>query len=61
VLCRADLYAREYQKAISWPTGVFENKPFRTTQECQEVGSKSLPGRLPRGIKTTNESSNGSA
>jgi hypothetical protein len=51
--CRADLYAREYQKAISWPTGVFENKPFRTTKERQEVGVEIIARRLPPGIKTT--------
>jgi hypothetical protein len=44
VLCRADLYARDYQKAISWPTGVFENKRLRSTKGRQDMGAKIIAG-----------------
>jgi hypothetical protein len=60
--CRADLYAREYQKAISWPTGVFENKPFRTTKECQKLGVEIIARQIAAGgLKRPSESGNGAA
>ena len=49
VLCRADLYGREYMKAISWPTGAFEEKPFRSTGECQAVAAKIIERQIADG------------
>jgi hypothetical protein len=60
VLCRADLYPRESQKAISRPTGVFENKPFRTTNGRQEVGVEIIARQIAAGrLKRPSESGNG--
>ncbi len=49
VLCRADLYGREYFRAISWPTGVFEEKPFRSNTECQTVAAKIIERQIADG------------
>jgi hypothetical protein len=39
------IFSSQYQKAISWPTGVFENKRLRSTKEWQERVPKSLPDK----------------
>ncbi len=49
VLCRADLYAREYQKALSWPTGAFEDKPLRSTRDCQSIASEIIARQIAAG------------
>ena len=49
VLCRADLYAREYQKAISWPTGAFADKPLRSTKDCQEIAAEIIARQIAAG------------
>lgn len=49
VLCRADLYAREYQRALSWPTGAFNEKPFRSTSECQAIASEIIARQIAAG------------
>jgi len=62
VLCRADLYAREYQKAMSWPTGVFEEKPLRSTKDCQDVASEIIARQIAAGrLHRPSEAGNGHA
>jgi len=60
VLCRADLYAREYQRAISWPTGVFADKPLRSTKDCQEIAAEIIARQIGAGrLKRPSEAGNG--
>lgn len=49
VLYRADLYGREYLKATSWPTGVFDDKPMRSTKDCQDVAAEIIEKQIAAG------------
>lgn len=49
VLCRADLYAREYQRALSWPTGAFEEKPLRSTTDSQAIAAEIIARQVAAG------------
>ncbi|HXG53144.1 MAG TPA: nitrilase-related carbon-nitrogen hydrolase [candidate division Zixibacteria bacterium] len=49
VLCRADLYAREYRKALSWPTGVFQDKPLSSTKDCQDIAEQIIARQVAAG------------
>ena len=50
LLCRADLYAREYQRAIAWPTDAFSDKPLASTEDARAIASRILKQKLESGV-----------
>jgi predicted amidohydrolase len=50
LLCRADLYAREYQRAMAWPTGVFSEKPLRSTEDCRAIARQIIRQKIEAGV-----------
>jgi hypothetical protein len=49
VLCRADLYAREYQHALAWPTGAFEESTLRSTSDCHAIAAEIIAKQIANG------------
>ena len=51
VFVRANLYAREYERAIAWPTNVFSEQPMRSTDDSREIARKIIKRQLEAGIQ----------
>jgi hypothetical protein len=50
LLCRADLYAREYQRAIAWPTGAFMERPLRSTEDARAIARQIIKQKIEAGV-----------
>jgi len=50
VLCRANLYAREYERATAWPTNAFLERPMRSTEDARVIARKIIKKQIEAGL-----------